>query len=289
MRKQINLLQQYQSFTGSQNAKFFDPENLKKFIRNHPDKGKNLLITHLSESLKQVSLFKHKSLEANFNTNNFKLKDRLDFRNLGSSTSRTKRFSEVEIFDLQHFKRLYDMHVLQGACNNPTNQFNMLHQRVNNCRAFLQAALAIRFGNTLDLKETKIISKRCDQCSYGTTCKYPNAKCLDEIWFNKSKTTGFKVYMLPQVSGCYSYLKRLEGNVSANYNQISLAYNDFLKVNFNLSSPKLRKFLVNLEDVSATTNNLASIGNWASDRVMKVHYLQNANKYIQLYRLLESW
>jgi len=296
LSKRIAIFKEYISSCNYQESQIFSPTRLLAFITFHKNKQKALLTTHLNEVLKQLALLSANNLKSQFLLDShFNVKSRLDFQLLASNSQRKNQRppQDLSIFTVNNFKALWSLHSVMAGCEanlNNNDIYACCSEKASVCRAIVQAAMSLRFANTLNLNLVRIVTRRCVRCSDQSTCAFVMEDCYHKVYYADSKNgTAFFTYIIPEVLKCYTFLCKLEKNTAENSSIISSAYNNFLKNNFTCTSHKLRKFLINLQDLDQSKNKTNQLGNWRSREVMNNHYVQHLQKFVLLQKLFHSF
>ena len=143
-----------------------------KFIKEHADKMKSTLLTNLNATVAQLALFGKDDVRPEIYQNNFKLKQRLDFKQLCQPGKADKTHST---FTIQNFYQLLDafkiafVNGLEVIGNNDLS--NLVGDRAMVVRALFQSGSGLRYVNTLDLIKVIVIDSQC--LCRGGICPIP--------------------------------------------------------------------------------------------------------------------
>lgn len=255
----------------------------------------NVIIIHLNEALKQLALFRKKSIQQDF-CNGFNLKDRWDFKNLCKSNSTLP--ADSRILDIKMFKqalksfirefRIKPKFSLDSSIFAPEtihSESDLFRDRYLLVRMLFQSTTGVRFQDTLGLSQTNWVKKSC-QCRRYRLCNIPTKECFHVFKFYSPKTKTINETFLTPFS--FELFLQLSSFVSNSKNQsetIVKKYNKYLHNNYNISSHKLRKFLPNLVTLSGS-EEFMNTGNWKSAKCMTKHYVHNVTKFIILHKII---
>ena len=105
-RKRIKIFSEYVTFSNNNENWIFRRSNLYKFKKEHADKMKSTLLTHLNATVAQLALFGKDDVRPEIYQNNFNLKQRLDFKQLCQPGKADKTHSK---FTIQNSYQLLDV------------------------------------------------------------------------------------------------------------------------------------------------------------------------------------
>ena len=259
-----------------------------KFIKEHADKMKSTLLTHLNATVAQLALFGKDDVRPEIYQNNFNLKQRLDFKQLCQPGKADKTHST---FTIQNFYQLLDafkiafVNGLEVSGDNDLS--NLVGDRAMVVRALFQSGSGLRYVNTLDLIKVIVIDSQC-LCK-GGICPIPSEQCMIKLRFSVTKNRQpVEVFAVPLIYQCFTWLKRYSTNISNNHGTILDRYNRFLKERFNWTSHGLRRFLPNLVIGNTLIGADCNTGGWKSGKVMRKFYIEKGTKFLHLHNIIVS-
>jgi len=246
--------------------KFFNIDNLVKFIHNHSWTNKKLLITHLNSILSQTANF---SGDIRSSVQCINLTSRLEFKRFmvkGKMVKTSGGFTD------NHVKEVIRLH----KSSNSNTKDHLI-----TCYIFCQLSLGIRFNNVamLNDKQKYIIKEaNCTKCR-GKLCDPVTQECFKTLKFHKSKTGEYTCFIIPAAQKCLIHLAN-SGSKTLNLK----GYNGWLKQNLdnNLSSHHIRKFITNLCILNRNT------GNWKQKSNITNHYISDYTKFADLQYYLDT-
>lgn len=246
---------------------------MEQFIKNHPDKTKHLLLTHMSEILKAVTLNYQCDAFELFKQPNFSL-TRIPHLQHEFFRDRTlNRQKKIVTFD--QVEELYGQH----SCN-LVNHFS--------CRFIVQCLLGVRVSNTFNLANASIKEKVCLKCKEFSACKIIKSDCFKRFVIHESDTKTGQAYempILPQIFSCINTLVKFD-RLNKPKKEVMESFNkNFMMPKFQCTSHSNRAVLPNLQAALQIYDNT---GCWKDLTVMRKHYLSGDAKFLLAYSLLPS-
>jgi len=164
----------------------FNPASGVEFIRNHQDKMKAVLITHLSEGLRQLAYLGEDNLQNSFlSSPHFLLKHRIDFSNLSVKNVTKKKESTFQVDQLKVV--IADLKRWHGVNTDTIFPFDdgkrdlksLIGEKWLVVRVLFQLATGIRVDNSLNVHDAVYVKKLClKNCKGYRLCQYPSKNCL---------------------------------------------------------------------------------------------------------------